>query len=140
MKILFSILINGFILYIITFLLWENASWSIQAGVILWCDDCSYTSIDALKTYAVWGIILGIINVTIRPILKILSLPLFFLLFGLASFLVNGILLYLFTFIINDLLMIPWVWYVVNGSINFIIAVAIFTVLNTLYSLLFFKK
>jgi putative membrane protein len=140
MKILFSILINAGILYIITLLLGENASGSIQAGVILWCDDCWYTSLEALKTYAIWGIILGIINTTIRPILKILSLPLFFLLFWLASFLVNGALLYLFTFIINDLLKIPWVWYEVNGAINFIIAVAIFTILNTLYSLIFFKK
>lgn len=140
MKILFSILINAGILYIITFLLWENATGSIQAGVILWCDDCAYTSIQALKTYAIGWIILWVINTTIRPILKILSLPLFFLLFGLASFLVNWLVLYLFTFIINDLLIIPWVWYEVNGGINFIIAVAIFTVLNTLYSLLFFKK
>jgi len=140
MKILFSILINGFILYLITFLLSENASWSIQAWIILWCNDCSYTSLEALKTYAIWGIILGIINITIRPILKILSLPLFLLLFWLTSFLVNWVVLYLFTFIINDMLVIPWVWYVVNGSINFAIAVAIFTVMNTLYSLLFFKK
>lgn len=140
MKILFSILINAAILYAITSLLWENASGSIQAWILLWCDDCGYTSLEALKTYAIWGIILGVINTTIRPILKILSLPLFFLLFWLASFLVNGLVLYLFTFIINDLLVIPWVWYEVNGWINFIIAVAIFTVLNTLYSLLFFKK
>ena len=140
MKILFSILINAGILYVITFLLGENASWSIQAWIILWCDDCGYSSMQALKTYAIGWIILWIINTTIRPVLKILSLPLFFLLFGLASFLVNGLVLYLFTFIINDLLIIPWVWYEVNGGINFVIAVAIFTVLNTLYSLLFFKK
>lgn len=140
MKILFSILINAGILYAITYLLGENASGSIQAGIILWCDDCGYTSLEAMKTYAIWGIILWVINTTIRPVLKILSLPLFFLLFWLTSFLVNGAVLYLFTYIINDVLIIPWVWYIVNGTINFVIAVAIFTVLNTLYSLLFFKK
>lgn len=140
MKIFISILLNALILYAITYLLGENAEYSIQAWVILGCEDCSYTSLWALKTYGVWGIILWILNVTIRPILKILSIPLFFLFLGLASVLINGIVLYMFSYIINDVLIIPWVWYEINGAINFIIAVAIFTVLNTLYSLLFFKK
>jgi len=140
MKILFSIIINGFILFAITYLLWENADKAIQAGVVLGCDDCQYASLQALKTYIIWWIILGLINVTIRPVLKILSLPLFFLFFGLASFIINWLVLFLFTYIINDILIIPGVGYEITGTINYIIAVAIFTVLNTLYSLLFFKK
>ncbi len=140
MKILISILINALILYAITYLLWPNADRSIEAGIILGCDDCSYTSFDALKTYFIGWIILWVINTIIRPILKILSLPLFFIFFGLVSFFINGILLYLFTYIINDILIIPWVGYEINGILNFAIAVAIFTILNTLYSLLFFKK
>lgn len=140
MKILISIIINAAILYAITYLLWPNADKSIQAGIILGCNDCSYNSIDAIKTYIIGGIILGIINTTLRPILKILSLPLFFLFFGLVSFVINGLLLYLFTYILNSILVIPGVGYEINGWMNFVIAVAIFTVLNTLYSLLFFKK
>jgi putative membrane protein len=139
MKILLSILINAAILYAITYFLWPNAGESLEAWIILGCD-CSYTSIEALKTYLIWGIILGVINVTVRPILKILSLPLFFLFFGLLSFVINWVLLYLFTYIINDILIISGVGYEINGTLNFVIAVAIFTVLNTLYSLLFFKK
>lgn len=140
MKLLLSLILNGFILFIITYLLWENAEKSIQAGVILGCGDCSYTSIDALKTYIIGGIILGGINATIRPVLKILSLPLFFIFFGAVSFVVNGIILKLFSYIINEILIIPWVWYEINGWINFLIAVAIFTVLNMIYSLLISKK
>lgn len=140
MKIFISIVLNALILYAITYLLGENAQYSIEAGIILWCDDCSYTSLEAMKTYLIGGVILWIINTTIRPILKILSLPLFFLFLGLVSFLINGIILYMFSYIINDLLVIPWVGYEINGVVNFVIAVAIFTVLNTLYSLLFFKK
>lgn len=139
MKILISIIINAFILYAITYLLWPNSEKAIEAGIILWCD-CSYTSLNALKTYAIGGIILWVINVTIRPILKIVSLPFFFLFLGLVSFFTNGIILYLFTYIINDILVIPGVGYQINGLVNFVIAVAIFTVLNTLYALLFFKK
>lgn len=140
MKILISIILNASILYVITYLLGPNADQSIQAGIILWCNDCSYHSIDALKTYIIWGIILWIINVTVRPIIKILSLPLFFVFFGLISFVINAVVLYILTFILNNILMIDQVGYQINGVINFAIAVAIFTVLNTLYSLLFFKK
>jgi len=140
MKILFSIIINAGILYAMTYFLWENAKESIQAGIILWCDDCWYLSLEALKTYIIGWVILWIINTVIRPVLKILSLPLFFLFLGLVTFVINGIILYLFTYIINEILIIPWVWYEINGMINFVIAVAIFTILNTLYSLLFFKK
>jgi len=140
MKILFSILINAFILYVMTYFLAENADKGITAGIVLWCGDCSYSSLSAFKSYIIWGIILWVINTLIRPILKILSLPLFFLLFGLVSFVINGVVLYLFTYIINTVLIIPDVWYEINGVINFIIAVAIFTVLNTLYGVIFFKK
>lgn len=107
MKILISIIINAAILYAITYLLGPNEGQSLQAGIVLGCDDCSYHSLDALKTYLIGGIILGAINVSIRPLLKILSLPLFFLFFGLVSFVVNGVILVLFTFIINKILVIP---------------------------------
>ena len=53
MKILISILINAGILYAITYLLGENSSQSLQAGIILGCDDCSYLSLDAIKTYII---------------------------------------------------------------------------------------
>lgn len=140
MKLLFSIIINGGILFAITYLLWPNPNESIQAGIILGCNDCWYLSLEAMKTYIIGWIILWAINVTIRPVLKILSLPLFFIFFWLVAFVVNGVILKLFTYIINDILIIPWVWYEINGWINFLIAVAIFTVLNMIYSLLFFKK
>ena len=140
MKILISIIINALILYIITYLLGPNPIKWIEAGITLACDNCSYTSIEALKTYFIGWIVLWVINVTIRPVLKILSLPLFFLFFWAVVFIINAVVLRLFTYIINDVLAISWVAYSINGWINFVIAVAIFTVLNMVYSLLFFKK
>lgn len=140
MKILISIILNGAILYAMTFFLAENADKWLEAGIILGCWDCSYSSLAAMKSYFIGWVILWLINTVVRPILKILSLPLFFLFLWLVSFVINGIVLYLFTYIINTALIIPWVWYEINGVINFVIAVAIFTVLNTLYWVLFFKK
>jgi len=55
------------------------------------------------------GFVLGIINVFIRPILKLLSLPLIILSFGLFSFIINIALLYitsnLFSFFTIDTLL-----------------------------------
>jgi len=140
MKLLFSIIINALILYAITYLLGPNPEKAIEAGIVLWCGNCDYTSLEALKTYLIGGIILWAINITIRPLLKILALPLYLIFFWLVSFLVNAIILRLFAYIINDVLIIPWVGYEINGLVNFAIAVAIFTILNIVYSLLFFKK
>jgi hypothetical protein len=58
MKILISILINAGILYAMTYFLAENNGLSLEAGIVLGCDDCSYTSLDALKTYFIGGIVL----------------------------------------------------------------------------------
>jgi len=140
MRILFSIILNALILFAITYFLSENPTLWIESGVTLWCWDCSYYSIDAWKIYLLWWIILGLINITIKPILKIISIPLFFLTFWLVTFVINGIVLWLLNYIINNVLVIPWFTYQINWWINFAIAVAIFTFFNMIYSLLFFKK
>ena len=140
MRVFFSIIINAFILYAITYLLWPNELKQIESWVILWCGDCSYSSIEAWQTYFIWWIILWIINVTIKPVLKILSLPIFFVFFGLAVFVINAIILKLFDYIVNDLLIIDWIAYTIQWWSNFIIAVAIFTILNIFYWLIFSKK
>jgi uncharacterized membrane protein YvlD (DUF360 family) len=78
-------------------------------------------------------------NVTIRPIIKILALPFFLVFWGFVVFLINGVMLYLFNYIINQILNIPGMSYQIDGTVNFIIAVAIFTILNMFYSFLFNK-
>lgn len=140
MKILISIILNALILYIIFILLWENTSEWIERWVTLWCIDCSANSIDAWKSFFVGWLILWIINVTIKPILKILSFPFFILSFWLISIFINAVILGLLSYIINNILQISWIWYTIVWWINFIIAVAIFTILNMFYTLLFFKK
>ncbi|NVP17180.1 phage holin family protein [Candidatus Gracilibacteria bacterium] len=131
MKIFFSILINALILFLLVFLLKENPEKGIEAGIIVE---------GGIKTYIIGGVILGIINITIKPILKILSLPLFLVFLGLVVFIINGIILWLLDYIFNEILVIPGVTYSINGFVNFIIAVAIFTILNMVYSLLLSKK
>jgi len=137
MKILFSILINASILYIIAYFLQAHPdnSWVIIAN---W--EVTYNSIEAIKTYLLWWIVLWIINLTIKPILKILALPLFFIFLSFVSLIVNAIVLFLLDYILTNVLVIKWVWYHINWIVEFAIAVVIFTVLNIIYSILFFKK
>ena len=131
MKILFSILINALILYLMTYLLEANPDKAIDAWIIVeWW----------LKTYLIWWIVLWLINVFIKPVLKIVTIPLFFLFFWLVVFIVNWLVLKIFDYIVNDILIISGVSYTIKWRINFIIAVAIFTILNMVYSLLFSKK
>jgi len=131
MKILFSIIINALILWLMTYLLAANPDKWIEAWIaVAWW----------IKTYLLWWVILWLINITIKPILKILSIPLFFVFLWLVAFIINWIVLKLFDYIVNDLLIIPWISYSINWWVNFIIAVAIFTILNMFYSLLFSKK
>lgn len=139
MKILFSIILNASILFAITYFLSANPEKNIPDGVIL-CSGCSFTSVDAIKTYLIGGIILWIMNVTIKPILKILSLPFYLILFSLVWIVVNGLILWLFDTIVNDILKFPGISYSINWTVNFVIAVAIFTFMNMVYSLIFSKK
>lgn len=133
MKLIFSIIINALILWAVAYFLSGNqelTSWIILPEAIG----------DQYKTFIVWGFLLWIINVTIRPILNILSLPFYLIFFGLVVFIVNGIILKLLTYIMSVILIIPWVKFEFATTIDFLIAVAIFTILNMVYSLLFFKR
>lgn len=130
MKIIFSILLNWSILFLIWFLLNNESNPTAVVVTPEW--------IDAWKTYLLGWIIMWLLNVTIKPALKILSLPLFFI-YPIVSLLINAFLLWLISKTINDVLMLPDMVYEINGGVNFTIAVAIFTILNILYSLIFKK-
>lgn len=130
MKIFFSILFNAIILYLLAyFLAWNPDTW-VQAWLIVewWW-----------KTYVIWWFILWIINITIKPILKIISLPFYFLTFGLFGIVINWVVLKALDYTINSILKIDWVHYIIVWWTNLIIAVAIFTFLNMFYSLIFKK-
>lgn len=128
MKILLSIIFNALILFALAYFLDENPAMWIEKWIIVeWW----------ITTYLIWWVILWVINVTVRPILKILTLPLFFLWF--ISLIINWIVLWLLTPILNWLFGQSWFSYTIDWTLNFIIAIAIFSFLNMIYSLLFKK-
>jgi putative membrane protein len=133
MRLIFSIILNASILFAIAYFL--SGNWELASGVIL-----PEQQAEQLKTFIIGWIILWLINVTIRPILNILSLPFYLIFFGLVAFIVNGIILKLLTYIMSVLLVIPGVKFEFATTMDFVIAVAIFTILNMVYSLLFSKR
>lgn len=130
MKIIISILLNSFTLYILEyFLSWDLAKWLKPGILVEWWN----------LAYIFWGIILGLINSTIKPILKVLSLPFFFLFFWISSIIINWVTLWLLEFVLNDFLRIEGISYQINWWFDFIVAVAIFSILNIIYSLILIK-
>ena len=66
-----------------------------------------------LKEYAVAGVVLGLLNMIVKPILKVVSLPLIILTLGLFTFVINALLLwavdYIFDFVtIVDIYALVW--------------------------------
>ncbi|MCK9272521.1 phage holin family protein [Candidatus Gracilibacteria bacterium] len=119
MKIIISILFNALILYAITFFL---------PGI---------TADGGLKLFFVGGVVLGMLNFFVKPFLKLFGLPFIIFTFGLFILVINGIILFLLEKIIL-ILNIEGVSFSING-LNFVIAVAIFTIFNTIYNT-FIKK
>jgi len=133
MKIFFSILLNASILYIIYILLNTDSyyeTYGVNAVTVEWW----------WALFLLWWTILWFINYFIRPILKLIWLPFFFLFYWIVILIINWIVLWLFEETINNILKLPDFKYVINWGVNFIIAVAIFSFLNMLYSILFNKK
>lgn len=63
------------------------------------------------------GLVFGIVNAIIRPIVKILSLPLIIVTLGLFILVVNGLMLLLTSAIVPQYLVINGLWTAVLGGI-----------------------
>ena len=66
-----------------------------------------------LKEYAIAGVFLGLLNVIVKPIVKMISMPLIILTLGLFTLVINALILwtvdYIFDFItIVDVLALIW--------------------------------
>lgn len=100
----------------------------ISAGV-LWVIDHylfinSFTITgEGVERYAIVALLFGILNVFVKPVLKLLLLPIKVLTLGLAGLAVNGILLALVAFVLNAadasvaLEVQSWVTYVFVGIV-----------------------
>lgn len=129
-KILISIILNSAILYTLYYFLGESEDKTVQAAIIVeWW---------AYAFIAGW-VILWVLNAIVKPVLNLLALPFFFLFFWVTSLVINWITLWLLEFILNDFLKIPNLSYHIASWFEFIVTVAIFSILNIIYSLILNK-
>ena len=61
------------------------------------------TGTGGIKLFIIGGIIIGVLNVFVKPLMKILSLPFVILTAGLFLIVINAIILYLMQWVINTM-------------------------------------
>lgn len=121
-KILIGIVLNGAALY----------------GVIyLMPKDILYTG--GLAFFAAGGLVMGILNSIVKPILKLLTLPLQIITLGLSLIILNGIIFWIFKVII-DTIVIKGVTLQVNGTATYALAGVLFGLINWIEHLLIRNK
>lgn len=107
-SLIIRLLVNGLALWVAT---------EIVSGVEITSDSTS----DKILTLLVVALIFAVVNIVIRPVVKLLSLPLFILTLGLFTFVVNALMLWLTSWIAG-LLNVPFhvdsfFWAAVLGSL-----------------------
>ena len=99
-----------------------------SAAVYLTAELLAAVYISDFVTALLVALVLGIINVTIKPVVKLLTLPINILTLGLFGFIINGAALYLVTFLIDGFVVSTF-WWAVLASI-------LITFFTTLFSAL----
>lgn len=72
-----------------------------------------------IKEYAIAGVVLGLLNMIVKPVLKFISTPFIILTLGLFTIVINALLLwlvdYIFDFItISDIMALVWATIVIS--------------------------
>ena len=80
----------------------------VGTGLALWITSLIYKGISfganpQISTIIIVAIILGLANAFFKPVIKMLSLPLTMMTFGLFGFIVNGLLLLALAFVAHEL-------------------------------------
>ena len=83
------------------------------------------------KVFLICGLVLSLINMIIKPILKLISLPLIIITFGFFSIVINILTIWLLTKVVSFLS--------ITGLVAFILTALIVSVVNWLVSFLFKK-
>jgi putative membrane protein len=96
-RIILGMIANSAALYVLDYFL---ANFCFLAAV---AETCPAKPVGSLWIYLIGGIILGLVNGFIKPVLKLVSLPITFLTAGLFIFVINAIVIALFVWIINGL-------------------------------------
>ena len=79
-----------------------------------------------IKEYAIAGVVLGLLNMIVKPVIKLISMPIIILTLGLFTIVINGLLLwavgYIFDFImIANIVSLVWATIII-GVVNIVVS------------------
>lgn len=121
-RILLNILLNAAALYGVIYLL---------------STEITYTG--GVWFFVVGGIVMGILNSIVKPILKLLTLPLQIITLGLSLIILNGVIFWIFEVII-DTIVIEGITLDVSGIKTYFLAGLLFGLINWLEHMLIHSK
>ena len=90
-----------------------------------------FTGIGNIESYIGLGILFGLLNYFLKPILKLLALPLTLITLGLFRFVINGVLIYLLHFLVKINILNFITLGFEENYLNYIIIGVIFSVMNS---------
>lgn len=120
-KFLIGIILNGAALY----------------GVIYLLPEIQYTG--GVKFFVIGGLVMGILNSIVKPILKLLTLPIQIVTLGLSLIILNGIIFWIFKVII-DTIAIEGISAIIPNITTYIFAGALFGLINWMEHLIIHNK
>jgi putative membrane protein len=110
-KIIIGVILNSLALY----------------GVALFLTDMRYTG--GFKFFLIGGFIIGVLNIFVKPLMKLLSFPLMIMTIGLFSLVINAIIFFLAMKLVN-ILHISDVSVIISGAVTYLIAGIVFGIVN----------
>ena len=121
-KIVTAIVLNGLALY-----------------AVVWLFDKSISYTGGLAFFIIGGIVIGLLNFLVKPIMKILSFPLLFMSMGLFMIVINAIIFVLTVHLINAI-SIGGSTVTVKDTFTYVFASLILSIVNWILHILFNRK
>ena len=106
-------------------------------GVYKLVGDITYTG--GVWFFLIGGVIIGVLNTFVKPLMKLLSLPVLLLTFGLFSLVINAVIFYLTVKVVNGI-HFQDVTVAVGSVWTYFIAALVFGIINWILNILVSNK
>ncbi len=120
-KIIIGVILNSVALYAVTYFL----------------TDIKYTG--GIKFFLIGGLIIGVLNVFVKPLMKLLSFPLMIMTVGLFTLVINAIIFWLTMKVVNGI-HVSEVSVVISSTLTYVIAGLVFGIVNWVLHLFIHNK
>lgn len=106
-------------------------------GVMYFLPEIKYTG--GIAFFAIGGLVMGFLNTIVKPVLKLLTLPIHIITVGLSLIILNGFIFWIFKIVIETI-NINQITLQIDSIITYIFAGLIFGIINWLEHLIISNK